>query len=464
MIKNLVPRLAEVGKIKIGGKGKECQKKDGGTFRMPVKLDHFIITTTQKVDDEFVPDTTLMERIAKTTGQSASHLTRLPVRLLYDDPTLNFPTSYAAYTVAGCICRGDGETAQRTGIATPVACPCERRKPDYKGSDKCKATGILSVVLDTEKIGGVWKFRTTSINSIVNIMSSLDFLRSFTHGTLAGVPFDLVLSSKTVQVEGKQATVYVCHLEFNGSAQKLAELAYEEVQRRQIARLRMEDVEAAARAALAIPELPDIEREITEEFYPENIVADEHGNNGKGVNGLKSKVARTYTIPPTPPATGDEPPVDTPVDTPTPPATPENGNTKVADPEPPKKPTKQLGPNANDLFAAMKSLPQTERRTRLIELTGKASYFDLTEDEAALALNKLQSSSAQQPADPEPVTPSHALPNVQALKDAMESVFEADQISDELFKLAGVRSFEDVTDDAAVSALSSLASSVMTEY
>ena len=58
-IKNLTPRLAEWGKIKIGAKGKMKTSNQGKQFAQPQKLDHFIITT--------------MERDAAWGGRSRRH-------------------------------------------------------------------------------------------------------------------------------------------------------------------------------------------------------------------------------------------------------------------------------------------------------------------------------------------------------------------------------------------------------
>ena len=48
-IKNgLTPRFAEVGKIKIGGKGETRKDKNGKDYQLPVRYDHFVVTTTEK--------------------------------------------------------------------------------------------------------------------------------------------------------------------------------------------------------------------------------------------------------------------------------------------------------------------------------------------------------------------------------------------------------------------------------
>ena len=42
MIKNMMPQLAERGKIKIGERGEQKQSSQGKTFAQPKKLDHFV--------------------------------------------------------------------------------------------------------------------------------------------------------------------------------------------------------------------------------------------------------------------------------------------------------------------------------------------------------------------------------------------------------------------------------------
>jgi len=280
MIKNIIPTLAEVGKIKIGRKGPARKGKEGREYRLPQKDDHFTITgLARDANDDFVVDSALMASVGSATGQQPGRLTALPVRLLYDDIDLNFPTSYACYkTKAACWCRGDGEEAsridERTGEVKTVKCPCERQAPTYKGADKCKITGCLAVVLDgVPVVGGVWKFRTTSWNSVVNILSSLQFIRSLTGGVLSGVPLFMVVAPKTVSIpDGSgQTTVFVVRLEYRGTAESLSEIGYSEAKRRAVAQIKMADIEAEARAQRQIAGADEITEasDIVEEFFPE---------------------------------------------------------------------------------------------------------------------------------------------------------------------------------------------------
>ena len=95
MIKGLVPSLPERGKIKIGIKGATIRSRRGVDFQPPQKLDHFVVTTLERgKDGNFLPDAALMERLGDKP-------TEIPVRLLYDDPTLNFPTRLACFVGPG---------------------------------------------------------------------------------------------------------------------------------------------------------------------------------------------------------------------------------------------------------------------------------------------------------------------------------------------------------------------------
>src|SRR3954464_7329989 len=106
-IKNLFPQLPERGKIKIGKKGPVRQSGGGRDFQPPVKLDHFIVTSlTRGEDGNFLPDKAIMDKLGPKP-------TEIPIRLIYDDPTLNFPTRYACYIGRALWCSGDGEVAVR---------------------------------------------------------------------------------------------------------------------------------------------------------------------------------------------------------------------------------------------------------------------------------------------------------------------------------------------------------------
>lgn len=279
VVKNLSPALPERGKIKIGMKGAEITSRSGAKFQPPKKLDHFLITTMERgPDGNFKRD----DELHKIYGEKP---TSIDVRLIYDDPMLNFPTRYAAYAGTRLWCAGDGEvamrlndeaTAKRTGETHRcVACPCHRQAFEYQGNDKCKINGVLSVLIDKAPgIGGVWKFRTTSHNSVNNLLSSVAFIKGITGGPLANVPLKLVVRPKqATDPSGKKQVIQVVSLEYAGDLEALRDKGHEIALQRAQTHVRIELVEREARKLLAPPldvPLPgDDGDDVRAEFYHE---------------------------------------------------------------------------------------------------------------------------------------------------------------------------------------------------
>jgi len=235
-----------------------------------------------------MPDTGLMARI----NPEGKKLVEIPVRLLYDDLDLNFLTRYSCYVGNRCWCSGDGEEASRltgqNGKYQEVTCPCERQDPLYQGKDHCKTLGTLQVLIEgVDQIGGVWKFRTTSWNTVNAILSSLALVKTITGGPLAGIPLVMALSPKTVTIPttGQNMVVFVVSLEYRGPGKELAELGYELAKRRMEHRVRMEAIEEQARKLLVAPhqEPPQEQEETAAEFFSEGAAAGAEGGNGQGM-------------------------------------------------------------------------------------------------------------------------------------------------------------------------------------
>jgi hypothetical protein len=267
MVRNLRPGLTECGKIKIGAKGEMRQSKGGKDFQPPQKLDHFIITNlTRGADGNFLRD-------EEIHGRLGDKPTDIPIRLLFNDPWLNFQTVYAAFKGSRRFCTGDGEEAERLqadGTIKRIRCPCHLLDPGYEGDDKCKINGTLSVVIDgAAVVGGVWKLRTTSINTCQGIASSLTLLSGMTGGQIAGIPLSLTIRPKAaVTPRGQSTTVYVVGLEYRGTIEELRKLALERATADAAFGERMNRVEEQARLMLAAPPVGSDDMEHVEEFYP----------------------------------------------------------------------------------------------------------------------------------------------------------------------------------------------------
>jgi hypothetical protein len=276
-IMDLRPQLAEIGAIRIGRRViKTRQRKVDGrtvteTYLIPEKLDHFEVTTNA-VDDTGLPlvDQEIMDKI----GQKCQEL---DIYLCYDEPTLNMITMYAHYTKTRRMCSGNGRVASQynpdTGTYNPINCnPAEC--PFYI-EHKCRPYGRLTVVLiAANRVGGAYVYRTTSWNTIKNILSSMAFLHSKwgTGGILAGIPLKMRMMkrSATPQDLGQRASFWVVNIEFLGSLHDLKQAAIKELSTRRelgIARRSYEEELQMLNAQLD-QEAEEGASDIAAEFYP----------------------------------------------------------------------------------------------------------------------------------------------------------------------------------------------------
>lgn len=265
MIQNLKVKLLEIGKIKAGKLGQERRTKDGkSTYRLPTKSDHFIITSTQRDETgNFAPDIELMKQVAEVVEEPWDHLVTIPVYLIFNTIEESFYTTYACYKGRTRICTGDGATATDFTTGEQVQCPCPRLDQDYRGPQKCKIYGRLSVVLaEMDIVGGAWVYRTTSFNSVQDILGSLILIQKIAC-RLSGIPLMLKLFPKTVQLPTGQATVYTTSLIYQGSPFALAEEA------RQRPMIGHEEAIAPDQTITS-----EEAEEIGEEFYPPETEAE----------------------------------------------------------------------------------------------------------------------------------------------------------------------------------------------
>lgn len=280
MIKNLKVGLPEHGKIKAGTKGEEVVSGGGKKFRLPKKLDHFIITTTERDEEgNLILDTDLMDALKKSDNaivDKEGNLTGIPIRLLYNSIDLNFQTRYACYVGGKCVCFGNGETA-RTRDGRDKKCPCKQLDFDYTGKDKCKANGRLICLIDGASIVGACHIlRTTSINTVKSILGSLAFIQTAASGMLAFLPLHLILKPKSVTIpSGASSTVYVSSIVYRGSIEQLRTQSLTMAKEKAQFLIKMDTVEESARELMAQEVESEQEQiEVQEEFYPDAVEAE----------------------------------------------------------------------------------------------------------------------------------------------------------------------------------------------
>ena len=264
-IPDIAPALAEIGKIKIGFLG---NKRTKSGRLLPEKMDHFEIGTLIKDEEGRVK---MDKEMTELLGEDK---TEMDISLCYDTPSLNFPTFYAVFTQSKLVCMGNGRVAwprQEDGERKEIT--CDRKQCELAKAKKCKPYGRLSVILtNANRIGGTYVFRTTSWNSIRNIISSMAFIQNQTGGILAGIPLKLKLraASTVPNGVGHKVTIYVANLEYAGTMGQLKEAAKEEIKRRRLLGLDMKIIEQLQKGGIGVQVREDAAaeaEEISSEFY-----------------------------------------------------------------------------------------------------------------------------------------------------------------------------------------------------
>jgi len=327
MIKNLKMGLPEFGKIKAGTKGEEIVSTGGKKFRLPKKLNHYIVTTTERDEDgNFMLDNELMDNLKKSGAilDTDKNIVGIPIRLLYNSIDLDFHTRYAAYVGGKCVCSGDGEKG-RTRDGRDVKCPCKQQDNDYEGKDKCKANGRLICLIDgAPVVGACHILRTTSINTVKSILASLAFIQTAASGNLAFLPLHLILKPKTTSIPGtgQPVTVYVSSIIYRGSIESLRKDALGMAKDKAQYLIAMDTVEESARELLdKMDETEQEQADIQQEFYPDSVDAEivespvepkkekpaEKKPEKKPETKKEPAKTETKTTPETPPETTPEP-------------------------------------------------------------------------------------------------------------------------------------------------------------
>lgn len=264
-IPDLTPALAELGKIKVGG---HSTKKTPSGFRIPEKWDCFKIGSMMKDEQG---DVVIDEELTTLIGENCKEL---DISLCFDIPALNFPNFYAAFTASKLQCRGNGRVAYRRqadGELKEIV--CNRKECPLSKDKKCKPYAKLSVILEkVNRVGGVYVYRTTSYNSIRNLISSMAFIKNICGGILAGIPLKLRLMPITVTPNevNKKVIIYVVNIEYAGTLTELKEEAQRELHRRSQIGFDMKALEDIQKTIIAKEATDEVETDaeaIESEFY-----------------------------------------------------------------------------------------------------------------------------------------------------------------------------------------------------
>ena len=202
MLKGLAITPPILGRISIG----KVVEKNGK--RLPEKDDQFTLTSQVQSRDGWLLHP-LNEELRN--GQDGK-LRSIPIRLLFNEPDLNFRADYSLFDRATGrpLCVGNGETCKRLtkdGIQS-LPCPSPDGCPLAQGN-ACKPYGRLNVVIGDDDPLGSFVFRTTGYNSIRTLAARLHYLQAISGDRLACLPLELRLRGKSTRQSHATPIFYV---------------------------------------------------------------------------------------------------------------------------------------------------------------------------------------------------------------------------------------------------------------
>lgn len=264
MLKGLAITPPIIGRISIG----KVVEKQGK--RLPEKDDQFTLTSQVQAKEGWLPHP-FDEGLRKAQG---GKIRSIPIRLLFNDPDLNFRADYTLFDrkTGRAICVGNGETSKRVGRGAMESHPCPA--PDscaFGGNGACKPYGRLNVVIGDDDPLGSFVFRTTGFNSIRTLIARLQYFQAISGNRLSCLPLELRLRGKSTR-QSLGTPIYYVDITLRTGATVAESLL--DAQRldaeRQAAGFDQAALEAAVRLGLANGAFEDGEDEgaaVVEEFF-----------------------------------------------------------------------------------------------------------------------------------------------------------------------------------------------------
>ncbi|UFQ98676.1 hypothetical protein [Pseudomonas wenzhouensis] len=266
MLKGLAITPPVLGRISIG----KVVEKNGK--RLPEKDDQFTITSQVQGKDGW-----LLHPLNDELRQGKDDKLRsIPVRLLFNEPDLNFRADYTLFDRQNGrpVCVGNGETCKRIGKdgVQSLPCPSPDACPLAKGN-ACKPYGRMNVVIGDEDALGSFVFRTTGFNSIRTLIARLQYFRAISGDRLACLPLELRLRGKSTRQSHGTPIFYVDLTLRSGMTVEQALLTARELdEARQAAGFDQAALDATARVGLGNGIFEDDGEDssaIAEEFFPD---------------------------------------------------------------------------------------------------------------------------------------------------------------------------------------------------
>jgi len=265
MLKGLAITPPILGRISIG----KVVEKNGK--RLPEKDDQFTLTSQVQSRDGWLLHP-LNEELRN--GQDGK-LRSIPIRLLFNEPDLNFRADYSLFdrNTGRPLCVGNGETCKRLTKDGIQSLPCP--SPDgcsLAQGNACKPYGRLNVVIGDDDPLGSFVFRTTGYNSIRTLAARLHYLQAISGDRLACLPLELRLRGKSTRQSHGAPIFYVDITVRSGLGMEESLIAAKQLEEtRQAAGFDQSALDQAARRGFNNGAFEDSEEDtsaIVEELFP----------------------------------------------------------------------------------------------------------------------------------------------------------------------------------------------------
>ena len=264
MLKGLALTPPVLGRISIG----KIVERNGK--RLPEKDDQFTITSQVQSRDGW-----LLHPFNDELRQSKEDKLRsIPVRLLFNEPELNFRADYTLFDRQSGrpLCVGNGETCKRVTQDGMQSLPCP--SPDGCSLAKggaCKPYGRLNVLIGDDDPLGSFVFRTTGFNSIRTLAARLHYFQAISGSRLACLPLELRLRGKSTR-QSHGTPIFYVDLTVRGGMDiaEMLQSANELETQRQLAGFDQVALDEAARRGFSNGAFEDSEEDssaVIEEFF-----------------------------------------------------------------------------------------------------------------------------------------------------------------------------------------------------
>lgn len=227
-------RLPRLGKIRLGIKKKSA--KSGKEY--PAEVDYFILDPQTPSPEE---NEKLKEEFVKLYGEQPK---QIKIMFPVANAEVYFPQFFKRYGKSTSLqCMGDGIEAScatdeftkdlkvigKTELGNPKV-ECAGRGCPYYQAKACSEVGVLQILLPEMPGAGVWQISTGSLNSIININSCIDFIKSAC-GRAHMIPLTLERREQEITYEGRRGRHWILHINMNFRLKELQQLANIEPER-----------------------------------------------------------------------------------------------------------------------------------------------------------------------------------------------------------------------------------------